>query len=241
MAYLHRAGALQRQGRGVYEITERGRQLLDQYPNGLAVQNLLEFPEFREFSLPRETGSATGGAPAAREEAPTPTERLEEAYRESREALAAELLERVQRVTPRFFEQLVLDLVVAMGYGGSVEDAARAIGRVGDEGIDGVIKEDKLGLDAVYVQAKRWQHNIGRPEVQAFVGALAGKKARKGVFITTSDFTEEAREYIRSIDSRIVLINGRQLAELMIDHDVGVTTVQTYRLKRVDSDYFEEE
>ncbi len=131
-----------------------------------------------------------------------------------------------------------------MGYGGSVEsveDAARAVGRVGDEGIDGVIKEDKLGLDVVYMQAKRWQQNIGRPEVQAFVGALAGKRARKGVFITTSDFTKEAREYVQSIDAKIVLIDGRQLAELMIDHDVGVTVVQTYKLKRVDSDYFESE
>lgn len=168
-------------------------------------------------------------------------ERLHEAYQESRRAIASELLDRVRQVSPGFFEQLVLDLLSAMGYGGTVEEAARAVGRAGDEGIDGVIKEDKLGLDVVYVQAKRWQQNVGRPDVQAFVGALAGKKARKGVFITTSDFTKEAREYVQGIQERVVLIDGRQLAELMIDHDVGVTVVQTYKLKRVDSDYFESE
>lgn len=236
VTYLHRAGALQRVSRGVYEITGRGRSLLEHHPSQISVQDLLEFPEFRQFYVPRnDNQNGTTPPPDPR----PPTERLEEAYRDSRASLAAELLDQVSRVSPRFFEQLVLDLLLAMGYGGSIEDAASAVGRAGDGGIDGIIKEDKLGLDVVYVQAKRWQQNVGRPEVQAFVGALAGKKARKGVFITTSDFTREAREYVLGLEPKIVLIDGRQLAELMIDHDVGVTTVQTYRLKRVDLDYFE--
>jgi restriction system protein len=241
VTYLHRAGALKRTQRGVYQITDRGLRLLQQRKDGITVKDLMQFPEFREFVQPIKVYGADGNESASSSEGRTPLERLEAAYQESREALASELLERVRQVTPSFFEQLVLDLLTAMGYGGTLEDAARAVGRAGDEGIDGVIKEDKLGLDVVYVQAKRWQQNIGRPDVQAFVGALAGKKARKGVFITTSDFTKEAREYVQNIDAKIVLIDGRQLAELMIDHDVGVTVVQTYKLKRVDSDYFESE
>ncbi|GIU78911.1 MAG: hypothetical protein KatS3mg005_2149 [Bryobacteraceae bacterium] len=175
-------------------------------------------------------------------EAPTPTERLEAAFRESRDALAADLLDRVKQASPQFFEQLVLDLLTAMGYGGSIEDAAKNVGRTGDGGIDGVIKEDKLGLDVVYVQAKRWgDRMVSVGDVRDFSGALDAARARKGVFITTSRFTQDAREYVQKIEKKIVLIDGRQLAELMIDHDVGVTVVQTYKLKRVDSDYFESE
>lgn len=243
VTYLYRAGALKRTQRGVYQITDRGRNLLRQGNAKLSVRDLMEFPEFREFSLSKrsDNGNDVVDAPPPPADGRTPLERLEAAYQESREALVSELLERARQVSPRFFERVVLDLLVAMGYGGSVQDAARVVGQAGDEGIDGVIKEDKLGLDVVYVQAKRWQQNVGRPEVQAFVGALAGKKARKGVFITTSDFTKEAREFVQNIDAKIVLIDGRQLAELMIDHDIGVTTIQTYKLKRVDSDYFESE
>lgn len=239
--YLHRAGALDRAQRGVYRITDRGRVLLQRCPEKITVRDLMEFPEFREFQEPRRTDDGGSNETKPSTDVGTPMERLHEAYQESRRAIASELLDRVRQVSPGFFEQLVLDLLSAMGYGGTVEEAARAVGRAGDEGIDGVIKEDKLGLDVVYVQAKRWQQNVGRPDVQAFVGALAGKKARKGVFITTSDFTKEAREYVQGIQERVVLIDGRQLAELMIDHDVGVTVVQTYKLKRVDSDYFESE
>ncbi len=239
VTFLHRANALERVSRGVYRVTDRGLELLSRKGAALAVKDLMEYSEFLDFWAPKRVDNGGGGI-SPPDERP-PIERLEAAYAEAREALAAELRDRVRQVTPQFFEQLVLDLLEAMGYGGSIEGSGIRVGGTGDEGIDGIIKEDKLGLDVVYVQAKRWQQNIGRPDVQAFVGALAGKKARKGVFITTSDFTKEAREYVQNIDAKIVLIDGRQLAELMIDHDVGVTVVQTYRLKRVDSDYFESE
>lgn len=234
--YLTQAGALERSGRGAYRITTRGLEILTRPAWTITPRNLM-----------RESGvgsSSTINGCCDAEVTPeqvTPIERLEIAHNQLRASLQTELMEHVRSLSPSRFEQLVVDLLTAMGYGCSIEDAARAVGRAGDEGIDGIIKEDKLGLDVVYVQAKRWQQNIGRPDVQAFVGALAGKKARKGVFITTSDFTKEAREYVQNIDAKIVLIDGRQLAELMIDHDVGVTVVQTYKLKRVDSDYFESE
>jgi len=155
-----------------------------------------------------------------------------------REALAEELLALVGDRSPRFFERLVVDVLLAMGYGGSRAEAGQAIGRSGDEGIDGVISEDRLGLDIIYVQAKRWEHPVGRPEVQRFAGALQGHRARKGVFITTSTFTREAREYACSIDPKIVLVDGEALVELMIDHGVGVSTVASYEVKKVDQDYF---
>jgi len=234
--YLTEARALERTARGVYRITTHGLEVLARSSGRITLQDLLREPGMLSSSKSNSHSDAI-----VTSEQVTPIERFEIAYSELRTSLQAELMENVRSLSPSRFEQLVLDLLSAMGYGGAVEDAVRAVGRAGDEGIDGVIKEDKLGLDVVYVQAKRWQQNIGRPEVQAFVGALAGKKARKGVFITTSDFTKEAREYVQSIDHKIVLIDGRQLAELMIDHDVGVTVVQTYKLKRVDSDYFESE
>ena len=171
-------------------------------------------------------------------DSPNPEDSIEGIYRRVREELAAKLLNQIGESTPRFFEELVIDLLVKMGYGGSRDDAARAVGGSGDEGIDGIINEDRLGLDVVYVQAKRWQTNVSRPELQKFAGALQGQRAKKGIFITTSDFSRDAREYVNNIDSKIVLIDGRQLAEFMIDHDVGVSTVKTYEIKRVDSDYF---
>lgn len=169
----------------------------------------------------------------------TPEEQLGSAYRLLRDTLANDLLDAVRRSSPTFFEELVVDLLVAMGYGGSVEDAGKAVGKSGDGGIDGIIKEDKLGLDFVAVQAKRWKDVVGRPVVQAFAGSLEGFRARKGVLITTSWFSEEAKQYVKNIGKRIVLIDGKQLADLMIEHDVGVTVSQTYRVKRLDSDYFE--
>lgn len=156
-----------------------------------------------------------------------------------RSALANEVLEAVKKSTPRFFEELVVDLLVAMGYGGSVTDAGKAVGRSGDGGIDGIIKEDKLGLDVIYIQAKRWKDSVGRPVVQAFAGSLEGVRAKKGVFITTSTFSVDAIDYVQRIEKKIVLIDGTQLADLMIEHNVGVTVTQTFMLKRLDSDYFE--
>ena len=171
----------------------------------------------------------------------TPEDALASAFQKLRKNLESELLEQVKSSSPAFFERLVIDLLVAMGYGGSRQDAGRAIGRSGDEGIDGIIKEDKLGFDAIYVQAKRWEATVGRPEIQKFAGALQGQRANKGVFITTSDFSREAHEYANAINTKIILIDGQRLTQLMADHNVGVAPVGNYELKRVDSDYFEGE
>lgn len=168
----------------------------------------------------------------------TPEEYLELGYERARQALAAELLERIGSMPPVFFETLVVDLLVRMGYGGTQSAAGRAIGGSGDGGVDGIIKEDRLGLEAIYIQAKRWGRPVGRPEIQQFAGALQGQRARKGVFITTSSFTREAEAYAKSISSAIVLVDGAQLSDLMIDHGVGVTLIRTYDVKRLDSDYF---
>jgi restriction system protein len=170
----------------------------------------------------------------------SPEENLESSYQALRQQLANELLEKLKQGSPQFFEQVVVDLLVAMGYGGSKPNVARAIGKSGDEGIDGVINEDKLGLDVVYIQAKRWSNPVGSPTVQQFTGSLEGKKANKGVLITTSAFTKEAQSFVGLIGKRIVLIDGATLAEFMIDHDVGVTTAATFVVKRIDGDYFEE-
>jgi restriction system protein len=169
-----------------------------------------------------------------------PDEALERAYARLRAAIEVELLDTLRGVAPSFFEQLVIDLLVRMGYGGSRAEAARAIGRSGDGGIDGVIDEDRLGLDVIYVQAKRWEASVGRPEIQKFAGALQGQRARKGIFITTSTFTRDAEDYAQRIDSRIVLIDGQRLATLMFDYDVGVSARGSYTVKSIDGDYFEE-
>ncbi|MDE0503213.1 MAG: restriction endonuclease [Candidatus Poribacteria bacterium] len=190
----------------------------------------------REIVLP--SGDNAGNGACTGSISPTAEESIERDYRQIRCELAEELLQHIRENSPRFFEELVLDLLVKMEYGGSREDAAKAVGRSRDGGIDGIIKEDRLGLDAIYVQAKRWDANVSRPELQKFAGALQGQRARKGIFITTSGFSRDAREFVNNIDSKIVLIDGRQLAKLMIDYNVGVSTVTTYEIKRVDSDYF---
>ena len=236
--YLNKAGALERVKRGVFRITGRGRELLALGLPRLAVQNLSKFPEFVAFHKGSQD-SSDKDREAGPEKPQTPEEQLADAYKVLRDSLANDVLDAVKRSSPAFFEELVVDLLVAMGYGGSVEDAGRTVGKSGDGGIDGIIKEDKFGLDFVYVQAKRWTNPVGRPVVQAFAGSLDGVRARKGVLITTSNFSQDAIEYVQKIEKRIVLIDGRQLADLMIDHDVGVGVFQTYRLKRLDSDYFE--
>lgn len=170
-----------------------------------------------------------------------PEESIEDNYQQIRKELAVELLQKISENTPDFFEKLVVDLLVAMGYGGSREDAGKAVGRGGDGGIDGIINEDRLGLDVVYIQAKQWKENVSRPEIQKFAGALQGQRARKGIFITTSGFTKGAEEYVKTIDSKIILIDGNQVAQYMIEHNVGVSIEKTYEIKRVDSDYFAED
>ena len=199
---------------------------------------LEQFPEYLEFrERKREKKEDEEGTTEI--EVLSPEESLEASYSRIREDLAKELLDNILRSSPGFFEKLVIDVLVKMGYGGSRSDAARAVGKSGDEGIDGIIDEDRLGLDTIYLQAKRWSENpVGRSEIQKFVGALQGKRAKKGIFITASRFTDHARDYASSIDTKVVLIDGRRLADLMIDHDVGVSIVATYEQKRIDSDYF---
>jgi restriction system protein len=241
--YLTKAGALRRPKRGVFQISERGRHLLQQYPTRFTKQALSIYPEFVAFNKGQIDAGAEGEKPnsiqSGDDSARTPEEDLISAYELLRSALANEVLEAVKKSTPQFFEELVVDLLVAMGYGGSVADAGRAVGRSGDDGIDGIIKEDKLGLDVVYIQAKRWKDSVGRPTVQAFAGSLEGVRAKKGVLITTSTFTADAREYVQRIERKIVLVDGARLVDLMIEHNVGVTVAQTFMIKRLDSDYFE--
>lgn len=201
----------------------------------------MAYPEFREFNKVRRvpTDPQTDSEPEPPDR--TPEEQLEASVQTLRESLEKELLEELGRVSPQRFEQVVIELLVAMGYGGSRADAAQALGGPGDGGIDGLIKEDPLGLDVVYIQAKRWASgSVGRPEVMQFAGALAAKRANKGVFLTTADFTKEARQFVEQIGSKIVLINGDLLSKLMVDHSVGVATYQTYELKRLDRDFFGE-
>ena len=241
--YLYRCKLLDRPRRAHYKITERGRQILNDHPDRVDLSVLQQFEELEEFrqrsgSLSEASSGQT--APETSAESVTPEERIDNAYRELGEALATEVLDRVREQTWQFFEDLVLDVLRAMGYGGPHGDSQR-LGRSGDEGIDGVIREDPLGLDLIYVQAKRWASNVQRPDIQRFFGALHGQGATKGVFITTSDFSPQAKEYADGVSPRVILVHGRQLAELMIDNGVGVTVEQTYEMKRLDLDYFTED
>ncbi|MDP1708001.1 MAG: restriction endonuclease [Gammaproteobacteria bacterium] len=236
-SYMSKAALLESTRRGHFSITQRGREVLSKNPPEINVKFLEQFPEFVEFrSKHREPVETTESTET--ETLQTPGELLETAYQKLREDLSAELLKTVTECSPSFFERLVIDVLVNMGYGGSRKEAGKAIGRSGDEGIDGIINEDRLGLDVIYIQAKRWQATIGRPEIQKFAGALQGHRAKKGIFITTSDFSREAVDYVAKIDSKIVLIDGEQLSQLMIDHNVGVTPVTSYETKKIDSDYF---
>jgi restriction system protein len=217
-------------------------EVIAEAPGRVDVRFLERFPEFIEFRNLRNTRSPAAGRGSVDTivsvEEETPQEEIESAYQKLRNELASEIIQQVMGCSPAFFERLVIDLLLTMGYGGTRRDAGEAIGRSGDGGIDGIIKEDRLGLDVIYIQAKRWQGSVGRPEIQKFVGALQGQRARKGIFITTSSFTSEATHYVSFIDTKVILIDGELLANLMIDHGVGVTTAVTYEIKRVDSDYF---
>ncbi len=238
ITYLSQSGVLEKTGRGRFQIAERGRQILAEKPERIDVKTLQQFPEYQKFKSRTKLSDKQATSPE--DETLTPEEVLAESYQELRRDLAAVLLERLRQASPAFLEQLVVELLVAMGYGGSLQDAGKAVGGTGDGGIDGIIKEDRLGLESVYIQAKRWEGTVSRPQVQQFSGALDDKGARKGVFITTSHFSAEAREYAaRATTKRIVLIDGDELAQLMMEHGVGVTTVATYAVQKVDLDYFE--
>ena len=242
--YLKKADLLVSPKRGYFQITDKGKDVLIQNPGEINIKFLNQFPGFIEFKTTKKDNDKLDSEITEIIEISetTPQESIEFGYQKIRKELELELLNRVKSCSPDFFERLVVDLLIRMGYGGSRRDAGRAIGKSGDGGIDGIIKEDKLGLDIVYIQAKRWDNTVvGRPEIQKFVGALHGQRARKGVFITTSRFSQEAREYVSIIDSKIVLIDGQELAQLMIDNHVGVSTVSIYEIKKIDSDYFTDE
>jgi restriction system protein len=245
---LFRAGLLERPKRGLYVITETGRKVAEQKPKLIDRDFLMQFPQFVEFAqasgpkkeikgdivkTDQETDSVT--------KSKTPEELIGSAYEELHSTLRNEVLDLVKKMDPFLFEHLVIDLLVAMGYGGSREEAARVTKQSGDEGIDGVINEDRLGLDVIYVQAKRWQETVGRKEIQSFVGALAGKKAQKGVFITTSGFKNTATEYAKDVHQKVILIDGERLADLMIEHNIGVSPFHSYEIKHIDSDYFDQD
>ena len=235
--YLSKSGLLAMARRPYYVITERGKDALKQNPVVIDLKFLQQFPEYVQFRTTRRKSDNEEVTESISAEQ-TPEEILEEAFEDIKGNLASDLLENVKSCSPKFFEQLVVELLVNMGYGGSRRDAARAVGQSGDGGIDGIIDEDRLGLDTIYIQAKRWEGTVGRPDIQKFAGALMGKKANKGIFITTSNFTKDAVEYVSSINSKIILIDGNRLTELMIDYNIGVTNITSYNLKRIDSDYF---
>lgn len=240
LTHLKNAEVISNTQNGVYQLTQRGKEVLKSSLTKVDLHFLNQFEEHLEFRR-RRPASPINEPVEGEHSSQTPKEILERAYQTLRGSLAQELLERIRQASPSFFETLVVELLLKMGYGGSRQDAGQAIGRSGDEGVDGIIKEDKLGLDVIYIQAKRWQATVGRPEVQAFAGSLEGHRARKGVFITTSQFSAEAKDYVSRIEKKIVLIDGQQLSELMLDHDLGVTTEDMYIVRKIDFDYFSEE
>lgn len=242
-SYLKQAGLLASPKRGYFKVTEQGLKLLAEKPEKINISLLDRYPEFQEFKNRKKDQSKTTDSSDHIEIVTneTPEDALASAYRSLRKNLEDEILSSVKDSSPSFFERLVVDLLVKMGYGGNRQDAGRALGRSGDGGIDGIIDEDRLGLDVIYIQAKRWDGTVGRPDIQKFAGALQGQRARKGVFITTSNFTKEALEYVSMIESKIILIGGERLASLMAEHNVGVTVVGQYEVKKIDSDYFDEE
>lgn len=236
--YLQKAGLLEAPKRGYFRLTPRGATVIKQAPSKVDNKLLSQFEEFKAFQGKKKLAKSESGT----EPQETPVESISSFYEQFREALAAELLDRVKKCSPQFFERLVIHVLLKMGYGGSLKDAGAALGKTGDGGIDGVIREDKLGLDNIYIQAKRWTDKpVGSPDLDQFSGALSKKKASKGIFITTSTFTKDAQASLKDYSSRIVLIDGYQLSKYMIDYGVGVSVMDVFELKKIDSDFFEEE
>jgi len=239
--YLKKAELLIYTQKGYFKVTDRGLTVLQEKPSKINIKYLKRFPEFLEFNRPSKKIDQLKSIDESSLEEKTPEELLEIGYEKYQKKLISDLLEKVKQCSPEFFERLVVELLVGMGYGGSFEDAGKAIGKSGDEGIDGIIKEDKLGLDVIYIQAKKWTNPVSRPDIQKFAGALLGKKAKKGVFITTSIFSESAIEYVRNIENKIILVDGEQLTKYMVDNEVGVSEITSYKIKKIDLDYFTEE
>lgn len=240
-SYLIQPKVLSSPRRGFFKITDRGRDLHKEGHESLNIKILSRYPEFVEFRSPLNPSGTNEMMNETSDENITPEEVLQNAYQNIRAELTSEILEKIMSNSPGFFENLVVDLMLAMGYGGSKLDAGRSIGQTGDGGIDGVIKQDRLGLDVIYLQAKRWEGTVGRPEIQKFAGALQGKQADKGVFITTGKYSDDAIRYARTIRANIILIDGRELANYMIDSDLGVSTNANYKIKKINLDHFEEE
>ena len=251
LTYLRQAKLLKSVGRGVNQITPRGSDFLLNSPDVIKPSDMLIFPEFVLFqqrnkaapdvSLVTSTINFFGAGPTDTDKI-TPEESIEAAYQILNDALAQEILEKVKAMPPVFFEQLIVQLMLSLGYGGTMSDAGQTLGKSGDGGVDGVIKQDKLGLDKIYLQAKRWtEGSVGSKEVQAFVGALSGQGASKGVFITTSTFSKAAKDYTKLNHAfKVSLVDGLELASLMVDHNLGVALVKRYDIKRIDSDFFDE-
>jgi len=239
--YMKKAGLLTSPKRGHFQITEKGKELLKKNPSKIDVKLLDQYDEFVSFKTTHRTKDIDRIQEEKSDEFDTPEEALEYGYQKITSNLSEDILSTIKECSPSFFEKLVVDLLITIGYGGSRKEAGEVLGKSGDGGIDGIIKEDKLGLDIIYIQAKRWENIIGRPEIQKFAGALLGQKAKKGIFITTSNFTQEALEYAQSLENKVVLIDGDKLAQLMIEHNLGVSTVTSYEIKRIDSDYFAED
>jgi restriction system protein len=242
--YLDKAGAIEKTQRSHFKVTERGTELLQTCPEKINVPILKQFPEFLEFHKPKpkKANKKVSQTPENIEDA-TPEERIEAAEEEINSQHQSELLERILASSPEFFERVVVDLIVGMGYGGSREATAERIGKSGDEGIDGVVNEDPLGLDVIYLQAKRYApgNNIGREKIQQFAGALVGQGANKGVFVTTSAFTQGATEYAGKIPQRLILVDGEELTRLMVQYGIGVRTERAIELRKIDLDYFDQE
>jgi restriction system protein len=248
--YMSKAGLIKPAGSNRFVASELGRQLLSTNPTQIDNDVLLKYPSFQEFyrgssssgDPAKQTSASSGASTPALAADTTPEEQIEAAHLAVHAALKAELLQRIVQNSPSFFEQVIIDLLVKMGYGGSHKNAAEQLGRTGDGGVDGVINEDRLGLDRVYVQAKRFKDgSVGRPDVQAFVGSLVGLGASKGVFVTTSTFSPQAFEFVKHLGQRVILIDGQNLADLMIEHDVGVRLNRAIQFKRIDEDFFSEE
>lgn len=239
--HLSKAGLLSSPRRSFFVITDRGHEVLNKKPTLINMALLRQFPEYVEFTKSTKKKDLIIKKDKSEDlfSQNTPEEILEYSYQELRNTLAVDVLERIKAISSSAFERLVVELLVKMGYGGSIKDAGQATRKGKDEGIDGIIKEDKLGLDIIYVQAKKWEGVVGRPEIQKFVGALAGQGAKKGIFITTSYFSNDALEYIPRNETKIVLIDGKSLAQLMIDYNLGVTPSKIFEVKKIDSDYFE--
>lgn len=242
-AYLKQAELIEDVKRGHFKVTQRGLDVLRENPRPFDSKYLMKFEEFRRFQNRKKQATDDKGDASSNgiSVQVSPEEQIESAFSEIKDKLSDELLVTVKSCSSAFFERLIVDVLIAMGYGGSRKEAGQSVGKSGDGGIDGIIKEDRLGLENIYLQAKRWEGSVGSPEIHKFVGALHGKQATKGVFVTTSNFTREAMEYAKAIGTNVILIDGEKLTDYMIEFNVGVSHVMRYEIKRVDNDYFDEE